>query len=99
MLIAVILGIPAGVIAAVRQGNASDYLARIAALIGLSVPHFWLGLLMITWFAVDLHWLPAGGYVSLHHPIGELAAHADALPRSGRRLRGGPVCGRCARRC
>ena len=72
MLIAVLVGIPAGVIAAVRQGKASDYLARIAALIGLSVPHFWLGLLMILWFAVDLHWLPATGYVSLHDPIENL---------------------------
>ncbi len=72
MVVAVLIGIPAGVIAAVRQGKASDYIARITALIGLSVPHFWLGLLMITWFAVDLHWLPAGGYVSLHHPIANL---------------------------
>jgi peptide/nickel transport system permease protein len=72
MLIAVLVGIPAGVIAAVRQGKASDYLARIAALIGLSVPHFWLGLLMILWFAVDLHWLPATGYVTLHDPIENL---------------------------
>jgi peptide/nickel transport system permease protein len=72
MLIAVILGIPAGVIAAVRQGKASDYLARIAALIGLSVPHFWLGLLMILWFAVDLQWLPATGYVTLRDPIENL---------------------------
>jgi len=72
MLVAVLIGIPAGVIAAVRQGKASDYIARITALIGLSVPHFWLGLLMITWFAVDLHWLPAGDYVSLHHPIANL---------------------------
>jgi peptide/nickel transport system permease protein len=72
MLIAMILGIPAGVIAAVRQGKASDYLARIAALVGLSVPHFWLGLLMILWFAVDLQWLPATGYVTLRDPIENL---------------------------
>ncbi|HLY95508.1 MAG TPA: ABC transporter permease, partial [Gaiellaceae bacterium] len=42
------------------------------ALVGLSVPHFWLGLLMIIWFAVDLHWLPASGYVSMSHPLGNL---------------------------
>src|SRR6185503_9228368 len=57
------LGILAGVIAAVRRGKASDYAATTVALAGLSVPHFWLGLLMIVLFAVDLHWLPAGGYV------------------------------------
>jgi peptide/nickel transport system permease protein len=58
-----VIGITAGVIAAVRRGKASDYAATTVALFGLSVPHFWLGLLMIIVFAVDLHWLPAGGYV------------------------------------
>ena len=36
------------------------------------MPHFWLGLLFIIWFAVDLHWLPASGYVTMHHPIENL---------------------------
>jgi peptide/nickel transport system permease protein len=72
VLIAVLTGIPAGVIAAVRRGKPSDYAATAVALVGLSVPHFWLGLLMIVWFAVDLHWLPASGYVSLHHPLANL---------------------------
>jgi peptide/nickel transport system permease protein len=72
MLVAVLIGIPAGVIAAVRRGKPSDHLATGVALIGLSVPHFWLGLLLITWFAVDLHWLPAIGYVTMHHPIANL---------------------------
>ena len=67
------IGIPAGVIAAVRRGKASDYTVTTSALIGLSVPHFWLGLLLIIWFAVDLHWLPASGYVSvLQHPVANL---------------------------
>jgi peptide/nickel transport system permease protein len=72
MLVATIVGIPAGVIAAVRRGKPSDYAATAVALVGLSVPHFWLGLLMIVWFAVDLHWLPASGYVTLHHPFANL---------------------------
>jgi len=72
LLVAILLGIPAGVIAAFRRGKPSDYAATIAALIGLSVPHFWLGLLLIIWFAVDLHWLPATGYVTIHHPIANL---------------------------
>jgi len=58
-----LLGILAGVIAAVRRGKTEDYAATTVALVGLSVPHFWLGLLMIVFFAVDLQWLPAGGYV------------------------------------
>jgi peptide/nickel transport system permease protein len=69
MLLAVAIGLPAGVIAAVRRGKASDYAVTTTSLVGLSVPHFWLGLLMIIWFAVDLHWLPASGYVGLTHPI------------------------------
>ena len=69
MLVATVVGIPAGVIAAVRRGKPEDYVATTGALVGLSVPHFWLGLLFIIWFAVDLHWLPASGYVGLGHPI------------------------------
>jgi peptide/nickel transport system permease protein len=72
MLIATLVGIPAGVIAAVRRGKPEDYGATTFALIGLSVPHFWLGLLFIIWFAVDLHWLPASGSVSIHHPLANL---------------------------
>src|SRR5215216_3692349 len=73
MLIGTVLGIGAGVIAAVRRGKASDYAATTVALLGLSVPHFWLGLLMIIVFAVNLNWLPAGGYVPFREdPIGNL---------------------------
>jgi len=60
-----LLGVGAGVVAAVRRGKASDYAATSAALVGLSVPHFWLGLLLIILFAVKLGWLPSGGYVAL----------------------------------
>jgi peptide/nickel transport system permease protein len=72
VLIAMLVGIPAGVVAAVRRGKPSDYAVTGVALVGLSVPHFWLGLLMIIWFAVDLHWLPASGYVTMHHPVANL---------------------------
>ncbi len=73
ILIGAGIGIPAGVIAAVRRGKASDYAATTVALFGLSVPHFWLGLVLIIVFAVNLGWLPAGGYVSFREdPIGNL---------------------------
>jgi peptide/nickel transport system permease protein len=73
VLIGSVIGILTGVIAAVRRGKASDHAATASALVGLSVPHFWLGLLMIILFAVDLHWLPAGGYVSFREdPIANL---------------------------
>ena len=85
-----VLGILAGVIAAVRRGKAADYAATTVALVGLSVPHFWLGLLMIVLFAVDLHWLPAGGYVPFTRgPDREPRAHGHARDRARHRAVGG----------
>jgi peptide/nickel transport system permease protein len=72
MFVGILIGIPAGVIAAVRRGKPSDYAVTAVSLVGLSVPHFWLGLLLIVWFAVDLQWLPASGYVTMHHPVANL---------------------------
>lgn len=63
LLMALILGIPLGILAAVRRGSIADYLCTCSALLGLSVPHFWLGLLFILAFAVHLGILPASGYV------------------------------------
>ena len=73
VLIGTVFGVLTGVIAAVRRGKLSDHAATTSALVGLSVPHFWLGLLMIIVFAVNLQWLPAGGYVPFSQdPIGNL---------------------------
>jgi peptide/nickel transport system permease protein len=63
LLVALLLGIPAGVLAAVKRGSPFDYLASSTALFGLSIPNFWLGLLLILVFAVNLGLLPASGYV------------------------------------
>ncbi|GLW10252.1 ABC transporter permease [Microtetraspora sp. NBRC 13810] len=63
MLVAIVIGVLAGIIAAVRRGRLPDYLATGFGLAGLSIPHFWLGLLGILLFAVTLRWLPASGYV------------------------------------
>jgi peptide/nickel transport system permease protein len=64
VLIALVIGIPAGIISAVRRGKAADYAANAYGLIGLSVPHFWLGLLGILVFSVNLRLLPASGFVA-----------------------------------
>jgi peptide/nickel transport system permease protein len=64
MAIALAIGIPAGVLAAVKPGRPVAVAANVLALSGLSVPHFWLGIMLILLFAVHLGWLPASGYVS-----------------------------------
>ncbi|MBZ9938129.1 ABC transporter permease [Mesorhizobium sp. BR1-1-16] len=65
MVLALVIGIPAGILSAVKKGTVTDYVANIVALSGLSIPNFWLGIMMILLFSVKLGWLPASGYVSL----------------------------------
>lgn len=65
IVIAVLIGIPAGIVSAVRKGTATDYVANIVALSGLSIPNFWLGILLILLVSVELQWLPASGYLPL----------------------------------
>jgi peptide/nickel transport system permease protein len=75
MLIALVIGIPTGIVSAVGKGTAWDYIANVIALWGLSTPNFWLGILMILLFSVQLGWLPASGYVSPFEDLkGNLAA-------------------------
>jgi len=64
MLVALLLGLPAGIISATRKGTPLDFTANLVALSGLSVPHFWLGIMLILLFAVRLGWLPASGYAT-----------------------------------
>ena len=63
MAIGLAIGIPAGILSAARKGTSVDVIANLLALSGLSVPHFWLGIMLILLFAVRLGWLPASGYV------------------------------------
>jgi len=63
-LVAVALGIPLGILAAVRKNSLLDTLSMSLSLLGVSIPVFWLGLLLVYLFAVNLHWLPTGGRLS-----------------------------------
>lgn len=62
LIIAVVIGIPAGIISAYHKGTWIDWVANVVALSGLSVPNFWLGIMMILLVSVKLGWLPASGY-------------------------------------
>ncbi len=62
-LIACLIALPLGVTAALRRGTWADPLVTVAAQVGAAVPSFWLGLLFILFFAVQLGWMPAGGFV------------------------------------
>ncbi len=76
MCIALLIGIPAAIVSAVGRGTAWDYGANMFALWGLSTPNFWLGILLILLFSVQLGWLPASGYVS---PFEDLRANLAAM--------------------
>ena len=65
LLIAMVIGIPAGVISAYKKGTWVDWVANVVALSGLSVPNFWLGIMLILLVSVNLGWLPASGYQPL----------------------------------
>jgi peptide/nickel transport system permease protein len=64
IVIAFVIGVPAGILSAVKKGTIIDYVANIVALSGLSVPNFWLGIMLILLVSVNLGWLPASGYES-----------------------------------
>lgn len=89
MLLAVLVGVPLGVLAAVKVGSLWDRAASVLALLGQSVPLYWFGLILISVFALNLNWLPAGqagSYAHLILPAVSLAtlplAHVARLTRS-----------------
>jgi peptide/nickel transport system permease protein len=84
MALAVALSIPLGIVAALKPGRMVDRITVVLSLIGLSVPQFWLGLLLILLFAVELRWLPTSGSGDVAHLI--LPALTLAVPAMTRIL-------------
>ena len=73
-VIAVLIGVPLGILSAVKKDTAWDWAANGIALFGISTPNFWLGIMMILFFSVQLGWLPPSGYVPLwEDPVQSLA--------------------------
>lgn len=71
---ALLIGVPAGIVSAVKKDSAWDWGANLFALWGLSTPNFWLGILLIFLFSVTLGWLPASGFVSPSEDLGRSLA-------------------------
>jgi peptide/nickel transport system permease protein len=75
-LLALVVSVPLGVLSALYEDRWVDYFARAVATLGVSIPSFWLAIMLIAWGAVDLGWFPAGGYVAWSEGIG---AHLRAM--------------------
>jgi len=65
IIVAVLIAFPVGIISAVKRGTPVDFFGRIFSLIGISFPNFWLGIMLILIFAVNLKWLPSSGFDGL----------------------------------
>ncbi|GLS29100.1 peptide ABC transporter [Mesorhizobium albiziae] len=71
MIVAFMIGVPAGIVSAIRKGTTTDYAINVVALSGLSIPNFWLGLMLILLVSVQWQLLPASGYTSPLEDIGQ----------------------------
>ncbi|MFE0506651.1 nickel ABC transporter permease [Peribacillus butanolivorans] len=69
IFITVVLGMVAGIISATKQYSAADISIMIVALLGISLPSFWLGLMLIYFFSVNLQWFPVSGWGTINHMI------------------------------
>ncbi|MBW1962268.1 MAG: ABC transporter permease [Deltaproteobacteria bacterium] len=70
LVVALVIGFPLGLIAAVKQGSWLDRIGVMTATLGVSIPTFWLGMNLILFFAVQLKWLPSGGFVRITEDFG-----------------------------
>ena len=71
MLIAVAIALPMGVLSATHRNSTIDAIASFISMIGVAVPHFWLAMMLIIIFSVNLHWLPASGFTPISQGLGK----------------------------
>ena len=77
VVFAAAVGVPLGIICAVRRNRASDYILSSVSIIGVAMPAFWVGMLLIMLFSIKLHWLPASGYTPFfENPVENLRSMA-----------------------
>lgn len=75
LIFSVVIAIPLGIVAAVKRNTWADMAAMIFAILGISLPQFWSGIMLVLIFAVGLRWLPSIGYVSPSEDLGEFFKH------------------------
>jgi peptide/nickel transport system permease protein len=76
IVLAVIIGVPVGVLAAVRPGSARDRALTGVSTLGVAVPNFWLGMVLIYLFAIKLGWLPSSGFRGISSGFGEFVRYS-----------------------
>ena len=75
LLVGMMIGIPAGIVSALKPGSKIDLFASILSQIGVTIPDFWLGILLVTFFCLSLGWLPPSGYTSIQEDVGDWFVH------------------------
>jgi peptide/nickel transport system permease protein len=75
LLIGMLIGFPAGIISAVKPGSTTDIVTSIFSQIGVTVPDFWMGIMLVLLFSLTLGWLPPSGYTPIQEDFGDWLAH------------------------
>jgi peptide/nickel transport system permease protein len=75
LLIGMIIAFPAGIISAVRPGSKTDLVTSVLSQIGVTIPDFWLGIMLVLLFSLTLKWLPPSGYTPVGQDLGDWLAH------------------------